>query len=144
MKQEVFALLNQIGAKEPYMAYLSQSIVEVYVTKQEQDPNLPQGFRQVREAIRQGMEGRRSQELLDHALALWEEYACLCAPDFHYHPREGSLGGGYGIYRLQKRRQERGARARFCRAYGIGIALFNKHLARMSEKLKEQEDAEQD
>ncbi|MFZ5974320.1 MAG: tetratricopeptide repeat protein [Bacillota bacterium] len=144
VKQEVFALLNQIGAKEPYMAYLSQSIVEVYVsTKQATAAAVPYGFRSVREAIKQAMQGRRPDALIDMALALWEEYTRLCAPDYHT-IRAREAWAAATEYIVCRGQNESVSKNTLCRIYGVGIAVLNKGIARMTEKLKEKENAGED
>ncbi|NLT16271.1 MAG: tetratricopeptide repeat protein [Clostridiales bacterium] len=139
LKQEVFALLSQIGAEEPYMAYLNQSIVEVYVNAKH--TAVPVGFRAVRDAIRQGMHGRRPRALIDKALALWEEYAYRCAPDFHT-IRAREAWAAVAEYLVTRKENDGVGKSALCRIYGVGLALFNKNLARMREKLKEKDDGQ--
>lgn len=139
VKQEVFVLLNQIGAEEPYMAYLNQSIVEVYVNQKQ--GTVPIGFRAVRDSIRQGMQGRRPRLLIDKALALWEEYAGRCAPDFHM-IRDREAWAAATEYIVSRKENDGIGKSTLCRVYGVGIAMFNRTLARINAKLKEKDNGQ--
>ena len=81
------------------------------------------------------------QGLIDKALALWEEYAYRCAPDFHT-IREREAWAAVAEYLVTRKENDGVGKSALCRIYGVGLALFNKNLARMREKLKEKDDGQ--
>jgi tetratricopeptide (TPR) repeat protein len=144
VKQEIFALLNQIGAKEPYVAYIGQNIVEVYVNAETgMERTVPLGFIAVRDAIRMGMQGRRPQAIIEKALDIWAEYTRKCAPDFHT-IRVKEAWAAAVEYVVCQRENKRASKSAMCRQYGVGLAIFNKSLSRLIERLEENDDAGQD
>lgn len=143
IKQEVFLILNQIGAPEPYVAYIEHDIVEVFINdKLGFERTLPPAFSKVKQVIKERMLSRRSRDLVEQASMIWHEYIILCAPDFHT-IRYVDAWAAAVEYICCIRNEKKVSKTELCRIYEIRMSVLNRSIARINEKLKEK-DSETD
>ena len=75
IKKESFALLKQMGANEPYVAYIDGNIVEVKVNIYDKPTStMPKSYKAVMDYLIESMHGRIDDEYVNEAIGTWEKY----------------------------------------------------------------------
>lgn len=75
LKKEAFTLLKQMGAQEPYLAYIDDNIVEVRVNIYDKPKgNMPKSYRAVMDYLIETMHGRLNEDYIKEAIEVWEKY----------------------------------------------------------------------
>lgn len=75
LKKESFALLKQMGAKEPYVAYIDGNIVEVKVNIYDKPTSsMPKSYKAVMDYLIENMHGRVDDKYVNEAIGTWERY----------------------------------------------------------------------
>lgn len=143
LKREVFAMLKQNGAKEPYLAYIDGELVEGHVRIVEMPKqSLPRSYRHVIEYCLTLMHEERPEACLHGAVRLWAAYMRR----FEVEGVEGQDEASYPrITRSQvfamaaaleyvacQRAEVQVTKTEICRKYGVSLIRFNNAFARIA------------
>lgn len=75
IKNDIFVLLKKMGVKEPYIAYINGSIVEVKVGMfNSEGLDIPENYRIVVEVMLDKMRGRYDDRFINAAIKIWEKF----------------------------------------------------------------------
>lgn len=141
-KREVFAMLKAMGAKEPYMAYMGQQIVEVRVSVLGSfDEELPEPYRRVIEICMQSMRDRHSANCMQKAMDMWEKYVRHQKKPLPV-IRSAQVWAAALEYTVCRAENEHVTKTQICYAYDISIARLNSTLAKLVSGLRQADHAD--
>jgi len=134
LKREVLAYLKQNHAKEPYIAYLNNSIVEVRVNIMNfEGEKIPLEYQKVIDVAIQKMHNRYPDEYVNDILWTWEGYVKSLKSHFPRIYRKEAWAAALEYY--------------YCRAKGIHISksfickFYNTSITTLNNYIKKLEDA---
>lgn len=131
IKREVFALLNQMHAREPYLSMIDGELVESRVSMLEFMQDVPKPYRDVVTLCVDHMDKKCSSECIFNAAQIWKNYI-------------GSLGAYPSMNKDQtlamavvleyfavNRKGDKVTKADICREYGISSVRFDNAYAKL-------------
>ena len=135
IKRDAFALLKNMGAKEPYLSYVNGELMESRVSLV---PVLPKGtpkaYGEILENCLSLMRGIRDNDCMSVAVKIWTAYVEGLSG---YRPlsRGQVLGLAAAIEYVACRRQRiEVTKGELCSKYGISVARFNNALAKLGKQ----------
>lgn len=141
LKRDVFALLKQMGAKEPYMAYLDGEIVEVKVSVlKHEEGKVPADYKKALEAAVRSMRGRYDAEFADDLMQLWEKAVPGLSETSRVFRHEAWAAVLEYVY-CQKNNL-RITKTFLCKHYHISLPTFNRTLAKLMAAITLSEEIE--
>ncbi|MEA5059526.1 MAG: tetratricopeptide repeat protein [Candidatus Pelethousia sp.] len=135
IKRKALGLLKHIGAKEPYLTYIDDEIMESHVSLLPSVPdNLPSSYGDVLKICVEGMRSERDEKVILRAGSLWSEYL---ASDTHFphltNAQVTALAAALEYVACQAE-DISVTKLEICRKYGVSMLRFNGALAKISEK----------
>ncbi len=133
LKHEAFAMLAAQGAKEPYIAYLSGSLVESRVSRDSEGVSKP--YRDALITCLSTMNGRRSDKAAGHAVLIWEKLIRAGQSPLPRITRAQSNAMAAALEYLACRESgEKASKSDICAKYGVSALRFKNALARLDKK----------
>ena len=135
LKQEVFALLAQMGAKEPFLGYLDGKLVESHISFAKGFPgDLPKSYGEVITSCIREMYGRRQEETIIAAVKIWAEYVVSLGGQYPRVSRQQATALSAALEYLACREcEEKTTRADICSHYGISPLRLNNALFKLTK-----------
>lgn len=139
IKRDAFALLKNMGAKEPYLSYVNGELMESRVSLVPVLPkDMPKVYAEVLESCLGYMRGIRDNECMSVAVKIWTTYV-EGLTGFRPLSRGQVLGLAAAIEYVACRRQGvEVTKWELCSKYGISVARFNNALAKLGKQEEEQ------
>jgi tetratricopeptide (TPR) repeat protein len=132
LKREVFGLLKQMNAKEPYFGYLNGELVQSKVSLIQGLPeDLPGSYRDVLEVCFKQMVGTREEECLHSAASIWERFL---KSSKDYPPLSEQQIQAYAAaleYLASRECKKKAVKSTICSVYGISLARFNNAMGKL-------------
>lgn len=138
IKRDAFALLKNMGAKEPYLSYVNGELMESRVSLVPVLPEgMPKAYAEILESCLSYMRGIRNNDCMSVAVKIWTAYVEGLTG---YRPlsRGQVLGLAAAIEYVACRRQgTEVTKWELCSKYGISVARFNNALAKLGKQEEE-------
>lgn len=133
LKHEAFAMLASQGAKEPYIAYLSGSLVESRVSREPEGVSKP--YRDALITCLSTMNGRRTDKAAGQAMLIWEKFVRGENASLPRITRAQSNAMAAALEYLACRESgEKASKSDICAKYGVSALRFKNALARLDRK----------
>jgi len=137
IKKEAFAFLKQMGAKEPYLAYVDGNIVEVKVNIYDKPANnMPKSYKAVMDYFIETMHGRIDDQYVNEAISVWEKYIKSYNKRLPAIQNKEAWAAAVEYYVL-KNNQHRVTKKEVADYYFVRGQEFNQCYKKLVEKLKD-------
>ncbi|MBQ4610501.1 MAG: tetratricopeptide repeat protein [Clostridia bacterium] len=138
IKRDAFALLKNMGAKEPYLSYVNGELMESRVSLVPVLPkDMPRAYGEILESCLTYMRGIRDNDCMAAAVKLWTAYVEGLTG---YRPlsRGQVLGLAAAIeYAACRKQGIEVTKWELCSKYGISVTRFNNALAKLGRQEEE-------
>ncbi len=135
LKQEAFAMLARMGAKEPVIGYIGGRLVESHITFAKGLPaGLPKAYAEVITSCIGEMYGRRQENTIIAAVRIWVDYVFSMEGKYPRISRHQATALGAALEYLACREcGEKAARADICAHYGVSTLRFSNALSKLTK-----------
>ncbi len=137
IKKEAFALLKQMGAEEPYVAYINGNIVEVRVNVYDKPTaSMPKSYKAVMDYLIDSMRGRIEDEYVNEAIGVWDRYISALNKRLPAIQNKEVWAAALEYYVL-KNNQHKVTKKEIYDLYEVNGPTFNQCYKKLVEKLKD-------
>ncbi len=145
IKREVFGLLRQMGAKEPYVAIMDGQLVQSRSGLSCQVPeNLPPAYQRILAVMLESMAGTRSPDCMEAGVAIYERYIKSLGEGRYPRLTKGqvyALAAAIEYLACHRCPNEQGiSKGQLCSAYGISLTRLNNALSKLHNIMDTEEE----
>lgn len=135
IKHKALGLLKHIGAKEPYLTYIGDNMLESHVSLLPGLPgNLPASYGDVLKLCAEGMRSERPEKAILRAGTIWSDYLASGAHYPHLTSAQVNALAAALEYAACQAEEITVTKLEVCRKYGVSMLRFNGALAKLGEK----------
>lgn len=140
LKKEILTLLKQIGAKEPYVAYMKNSIVEVRVNILAiNGGKVPAEYQKILGLVLRKMRRRYSVDYIKDIVSIWDNYIQRIAPSFPQIYKQEAWAAALELCFCIKN-DIHIHKAQICSFYKISVITLNHHYRSIINTVNEGEN----